>query len=308
MTPAVSVIVTTYRHARFVEEALDSLAVQSFQDFEILLTDDASGDETPDIVESWLRRSGRAVSFQRNRANLGISANRKAALERAAGEFVCSLSGDDAYQPGRIEAHVGYLRDHPEVAAVYSDACLVSDQGSRIGDSFLAQHRPGGVPRDEHLFEDLLLAHNFLCAPAVTIRRSAIEAVDGYDQTLSYEDYAMWLKLAFRFPVRFKPGELVRYRVLETSMSHDPRYRSSMHEADFAIYKSWLGRTSHDAVLKEKLWSLCVAQLREGADTSARELFAAYARIDRRPKRALASALACVPFGCDALRFAERWT
>ena len=70
--PAVSVLVTTYRHAPFVEEALDSLLAQTSRDFETIITDDASGDGTAEVVQHWLERTGFPARFIRNETNRGL--------------------------------------------------------------------------------------------------------------------------------------------------------------------------------------------------------------------------------------------
>ena len=107
----VSVLVTTFNHARYVEEALESLRRQTSRDFEVIITDDASTDGCADIIEAWQARTGVAAQFVRNPVNCGICANRNAALARASGTFVCSLSGDDAYRARTHRASVAVLFD-----------------------------------------------------------------------------------------------------------------------------------------------------------------------------------------------------
>jgi glycosyltransferase involved in cell wall biosynthesis len=102
-TALVSVFVTCYNQARYVEQALDSLLHQTSPDFEVIITDDASTDGSADIIEAWLARTGYPAQFIRNRINRGICANRNTALARSSGPFVCSLSGDDCYEQDRIE-------------------------------------------------------------------------------------------------------------------------------------------------------------------------------------------------------------
>ena len=91
--PLVSVLVTTYNHAQYLEEALELAASPDLQDFEVIITDDASTDGSADVIAAWLARTGYPAQFIRNPDNRGICANRNAALARASGSFVCSLSG-----------------------------------------------------------------------------------------------------------------------------------------------------------------------------------------------------------------------
>ena len=211
--PKVSVLVTTYNHARYLEEALDSLRRQTSQDFETIITDDASTDGSAEVIAAWLARTGFAAQFIRNPHNRGICANRNAALARASGIFVCSLSGDDAYAPDRIARQLAFFLTQPaRVAAIYSDALVVDADGRPCG-SFMAPLLAGRAPPQGDIFERVL-ANNFLPAPAVMVRRSAIAAVGGYDERLFYEDIDMWLRLSHRFDVAYLPGQPVRFRVL----------------------------------------------------------------------------------------------
>ena len=138
-SPSVSVLVTTFNHARYVEEALESLRRQTSRDFEVIITDDASTDGCAEAIEGWLARTGFPAQFIRNAVNRGICANRNTALARARGRFVCSLSGDDAYADDRIERQLGgKTRD---VAPVHGGEHLVAIVDAVAGPGRDAEHR-----------------------------------------------------------------------------------------------------------------------------------------------------------------------
>jgi glycosyltransferase involved in cell wall biosynthesis len=296
--PQVSVLVTTWNHARYVGEALESLRAQTSQDFEVIITDDASTDGCADVIAAWLARTGYPARFIRNPVNRGICANRNTALALARGAFVCSLSGDDGYAPDRIARQLARFLTLPEqVAAVYSDA-LVVDAAGRPGErSFLDGMLDGRAPPQGDVFE-AILAGNFLPAPTVMVRRSAIAAVGGYDESLFYEDVDMWLRLASRFQYGYVPGRLVRYRVLANSMSNTPRNQPAIHRSFTLILHKWL-----DAGLKERTRRLVLHELlRNGAMqlhvrdiAGARETFATVAARDPRPARRLLARAATLP-------------
>src|SRR3954462_6487101 len=137
--PRVSVLLTTFNHVAYVEQALESLRSQSSQDFEVIITDDASIDGSADTIAAWLQRTGFAARLIRNPRNRGICANLNAALALASGEFICSLSGDDAYEPDRIARQLACFLTLPEqVAAVYSDVLLIDAAGRIEQPSYLA--------------------------------------------------------------------------------------------------------------------------------------------------------------------------
>jgi glycosyltransferase involved in cell wall biosynthesis len=284
--PSVSVLVTTFRHARFVREALNSLVAQTTRDFEVIITDDASDDETPEIVRAWLNERHLPARFIQNRSNRGLCANRNTARALANGEFVCSLSGDDRYEPDRIARQLACFRVLPaDVAAVYSDASLIHADGAGAGESFLRK-RLGSEPLpDGRQFFRRLLRGNFIPAPAVMARRAAIDAVGGYDESLMIEDWDMWLKLSHRFRFHHVPGALVKYRLLPTSLSHDPALVFARLESAFRTLAPWQGRCGDaEADVAEQLWQLATQAMQLGHLSGARRmmLLAAAANSHRR--------------------------
>lgn len=302
--PAVSVLVTTFNHAHYVEEALESLRRQTSRDFEVIITDDASTDDCAGVIASWLARTGFAAQFIRNPVNRGICANRNAALARASGRFVCSLSGDDSYVPERIERQLGCFLSQPDdVCAVYSDALVVDADGVSTGRSALDVQLDGVTPQGE-LFERLL-SRNFLPAPAVMVRRSAISAVGGYDESLFYEDWDMWLRLSRRFRFVHSPGQVVRLRMHQASMSNSPRYRWRMLDSRAAIGKKWLDAGLDEAARSRVLDQLLLTaalQLRSGDPQCARETCRTVLAVEGRATRRWMARAGMLPGASAVLR------
>jgi glycosyltransferase involved in cell wall biosynthesis len=298
--PTVSVLVTTYNHADYVRECLESLAAQSFRDFEVIVTDDASPDGTADLIAAWLAERAFPAHFLRNRTNRGLCANRNSALALARGRFVCSLAGDDAYEPERIERQVAaFLEAPPEVGLVYSDMSQVDAQGRHLALSFLQRQLGQAVPLEGDIFRALIVK-SFLPAPAVMVRRAALDAVGRYDESLHYEDYDMWLRLTHRFRVRYVPGRLVRYRVLSTSMSHSVGLRPAMLDSTARILESWCGRSA--AAEPDRLWHLGRIQLLLGQDRAGRDNLLQAARINRSLRQHALAAMLHLPGMCAVVR------
>ena len=269
-TPTVSVLVTTYNHAPFVRECLESLAAQTTRDFEAIITDDASTDGTGDLIEAWLAERRFPARFIRNPTNRGLCANRNAALALARGRFICSLAGDDAYEPTRIAQQAAFLDRAPaHVAMVYSDMHQVDAAGRRLALSFFDYHFAGNAPPEGDVFQRMLRGA-FIPSPATMVRRSAIDAVGLYDETLFYEDYDMWLRMCRRFHAACLPEPLVRYRVLPSSMSHSFHTRRAMLESTARVLESWRGRTLPEAEC-DRLRHLARIELLLGRDRAARQ-------------------------------------
>jgi glycosyltransferase involved in cell wall biosynthesis len=236
--PAVSLIVQTYHHERFVDRCLASVDAQTLDDFEVVIIDDCSTDGTVDRIRAWLDDTARDARLITNTQNLGICASRNRALRCCRGEFLSTLSGDDFYEPDKLERHLTFFRTLDEsVAAVFSDSRIVDERGAARSNGFFK----AGPPSDGRIFE-CLLARNFLRAPAVMTRRSAVESIGGYDESLFYDDYDLWLRLADRYEFRFLSGIVVNKRVLSTSVTRSSATRSRMNESRARLLMKWLGR------------------------------------------------------------------
>lgn len=296
-TPAVTVVVTTFNHERFVREALDSLTAQTTRDFDVIITDDASGDRTVDVIQAWLDEGHLPARFIRNATNRGLCANRNTARRIAHGEFICSLSGDDVYESDRLERQIACFRDQPpNVAAVFSDASTIDENGAHISDSFIRRFLGDEpVPEGERLFRRLLQG-TFIPAPTVMIRRAALEAVGGYDESLFIDDWDMWLRLSNRFAFHYLPGALVKYRVLPTSMSHDPALLYARVESAFSTLAPWLGRCGDaEPEVAEHLWLLATQAMRLGNLGGARRMMSVAATAQGHPRRRMLAWLITKP-------------
>lgn len=298
--PTVSVLVTTYNHAEFVVECLESLAAQTFRDFEVIITDDASNDGTVDRIDAWLAKRRFSARFLRNPVNRGLCANRNTALSLALGRFVSSLSGDDAYEPERLERQVAcFLNEPPETVLVYSDMYQVDAKGRDIGISFIEEAFGTKPPPEGDVFRRML-GGCFVPTPAAMVRREALDSVGGYDESLFHEDFDMWLRLSHRYRFRYLPGCLVRYRVLSNSMSHDLRSRPALLESTARILQSWQGRAADGEV--DRLWHLGRIQLLLGQDRAALENLAEAVRIGGIAWRRLATIGLRFPGACALAR------
>jgi glycosyltransferase involved in cell wall biosynthesis len=126
MSPKVSVVIKSYNHAPYVRQSIQSILDQSFQDFEIVVTDDGSTDGTPDVVREFSDPRIRLDVFERNR---GISNAMNATIARARGELIAILNSDDFALPNRIERQVAFLDANQETAAVFGLPRTVDEKG-----------------------------------------------------------------------------------------------------------------------------------------------------------------------------------
>jgi glycosyltransferase involved in cell wall biosynthesis len=240
--PRVTVIALCYNHAAFLIECLNSIRAQTFRDFELIVTDDCSKDGSQDLIARWLHDNMPDAAFIRHQENRGLCRTLNEAIERSRGEFISMIATDDVWEVDKIERQVAFVDSQPaDVAVVFSDASRIDVAGRRLDPDFIAFHAPGWVMRSGNIFP-LLVERNFIPAMATLIRRSALEAVGGYDERLSFEDYDMWLRLASRFPFAFCDGLVACYRLVPTSIVHTVFHgrKPELSHTMFLIREKWI--------------------------------------------------------------------
>lgn len=185
--PKVSVIMGIYNCAPYLQEALDSLYAQTFQDFEIILCEDGSKDNTYEVaLENQKRHSN--IVLLRNPHNLGLNQTLNNCLAVAKGEYIARMDGDDICDPTRFEKQVKFLDEHSEYAIV-SNPMLYFDEKGVFG--------KGCVKEGSPTKDDFTKGTPFCHAPCM-VRRNAYMAVDGYTVSkwlLRHEDYNLWTKM-----------------------------------------------------------------------------------------------------------------
>jgi len=197
----VSVVIPTYNRAGTVIDAVRSVLAQHFEDFELIVVDDGSTDDTEARVAAIADDRLRYIAGQ----HAGVSAARNLGVRRATGSVIAFLDSDDVWRPDKLAREVDVLAKHPEVDAVFSD--LEKRHGDQVVPSFMRQtevfsrhvpRTPGGVvtlePRELRL---CLLEEVPIKPSALTLRRAAFERVGGFDEAWSSsEDWELLLRLA----------------------------------------------------------------------------------------------------------------
>ena len=203
--PNVSVCVVTYNQAHFIRDCLTSVLAQHADlDIEILVGDDASTDTTGEAVEQLAAAYPGLIQYHRHETNLGPARNYQFLIERARGEFIAHLDGDDYWMPGKLARQVDFLRGHRACSAVYSNAVVVSEDRRLLG--VFNNELP------ETFDLDFLLAKgNFLNHSSLVYRAEFKDAVLGIPG--AFIDYRIHLRLARRGKLGYLNQALVCYRV-----------------------------------------------------------------------------------------------
>lgn len=217
--PRISVIVPAFNAAPTISRTLHAATAQTFRDIEIVVADDGSTDETPDIVARHAARD-RRIRLVRQ-ANAGLAAARNRAIDAARGQFVAPLDADDLWHPEKLLRQLEVFDSaSPAAAMVYCWYVSIDSD----------DHVLAGGPAAEYEGDVLaaLILDNFIgCASIPLIRRAAVVEAGGYDRSLreagaqGCEDLRLYLRLAERHTVGVARGYLVGYRQSAASMSRD---------------------------------------------------------------------------------------
>lgn len=209
--PVVSVIIPNYNHAQYVGDAIRSVLAQTYRNYEIIVVDDGSTDNSREIVAQF----GEKVKYI-YQSNAGLSAARNTGIAQARGEFIGVLDADDMYEPDFMSVLVPILQSDQEAEAVYCGYRFVD-----VSNQPLPQVEARLIPPDR-LFQ-ALAEGNFLVPESILVRKRCYDKVGMFDVNFrACEDVDMWLRITKHYKVLGVTNILTRHRTLPNSMSTDP--------------------------------------------------------------------------------------
>ena len=224
----VSVILTSYNHAKYLKEAIDSVLGQTFSDFELIIWDDASTDESWQIITSYSDR--RIKSFRNDVQRRAIWGVNKAITEIAVGEYIAIHHSDDVWELPKLEKQVVFLDEHPEVGAVFTDALIISESSKVFENNTHSFQKLFDQPNRTRYdwLNHFFCRGNALCHPSVLVRKTCYEDSEPYRLGFGLlADLDAWVRLCLKHDIFIMPEKLVRYRVRAraANASTDPKTR-----------------------------------------------------------------------------------
>lgn len=204
--PEVSVLVATYNQARYIEECLASIVAQDHPDFEVVVTDDGSTDDTVAIVKRFAARHPN-VRLVTSPSNTGVTANVNRGLRACRGRFIAAIGGDDVAYPGKLSLQAKLMRERPAVVICYHDVKVFFDDGSRPPSKFSEFRRPR-----EGTAKDLVRHGNFIVGSSPMLRRAAIPPEGAPEELAVVSDWFLQIQMARQGQIAYIPQVLVGYR------------------------------------------------------------------------------------------------
>lgn len=216
MIPKVSVIITTYNREKFICDAISSVRKQSFSDMEIIVIDDASEDNTEEVVKK-CSLPDKPITYIRNSRNLGMAKTRNIGLRAARGIYIAPLDSDDIWiDQDKIKNQVEFLDTNTDYALI-GGGILYIDKDSKPLKKIL-------YPIYDSVIRNIILQYNPFTHSTVLFRKALALEVGGYNEDYkTCEDYDLWLKMGLKHKFTNIPKILSGYRVHGGNVTRNKR-------------------------------------------------------------------------------------
>jgi CMP-N-acetylneuraminic acid synthetase len=207
--PKVSIYITNHNYGRFIERAIDSVLAQSLDDYELIIIDDGSTDNSRDIIDRYVGHPRVTPIYQHNR---GLNVTNNIAMRTARGTYIMRLDADDWLDENALDLMAGALDRDPELGLVFPDYYMVDEAG----------HVLEMVRR--HDFDDVTLMDQPAHGACTMIRRKCLMDLGGYDETLRCQDgYDLWIRFIEHYKVKNLSLPLFYYRQHGSSLTRNER-------------------------------------------------------------------------------------
>ncbi len=265
-SPLVSVICLCHNQSEYVAEAIQSVWDQDYPNIELIVVDDGSNDSSVQKIEEKLQ--GTSTKFIPIEPNIGNCKAFNKGFHESSGSYIIDLAADDLLMPNRVSAGVRDLHE-TNLGVNFCDVMLLDESGKKLGSHY--DRDPGGklkqhVPEGD-VYLDLITTY-FISPPSMMIRREVLEELNGYDESLAYEDFDFWIRSSRNWHYGFTDEILVEKRMLKDSHAVSQfKFRTKHQQTTLAVCKKIkeLNQTSAEQkALRSRCWYEIRQCIRQG--------------------------------------------
>lgn len=211
----VSVVIATYNMARYVQGAVNSVLAQDYPSVEIIIVDDGSSDDTPQVLSCYINDPSVIIITQKN---MGQAFAKNRGIKEARGEYIAFCDADDTWIENKLTSQIPLFDKQNRIAVVYGDILIMDSKGNVISAPPMRRYN-GKITCH-------LLVDNFIPFTSAVVRRSVIDEMGGFDESLLMGiDYELWLRISVKYEFVYVAKPLACYRMWEGQMSRQVEER-----------------------------------------------------------------------------------
>lgn len=236
----VSICIPTYNCARHLKKALESIINQTYDNLEIIISDNASTDNTLALLQEF---NDPRIKIYKNSKNIGAENNFSKCVELADGEYIAIFHADDLYLPDMVQKQVEAFQDNPSIGAVFTLANYANDRDKVIGQSKLPVELKGkGIYYFPEIFLSILSNLNFLICPSAMVKSKIYKELTPFngDRFETSADLDMWLRILEKHPIAILDEKLMNYRLSSVPGSYHFGYLRTEQEDFFRVMDYYL--------------------------------------------------------------------
>ncbi|AWG22088.1 glycosyltransferase [Flavobacterium faecale] len=271
----VTIICTCYNQHEYVTACLDSVISQDYSNIEIIIVDDCSTDDSKLVIENWIK-SNLTVRFLSNETNLGITKSFNNAARYATGTYLVDLAADDLLLPHFTSSLVKKFNQsrHNNLGIVYGNAALVDHYGDfksyyfdvNTSNKVLKKRVTGDI------YTTVLTGGDSICSVSAMIKKAAFDQLQGYDESLAYEDLDFWIRCSRNYSFDFLDDVIMQKRNVQASLSSNfskknNRLARQMYASTYSILTNTLqlnSKIEEDLALQKRVHHSIIHSFKNG--------------------------------------------
>ncbi|QYS86073.1 glycosyltransferase [Flavobacterium oreochromis] len=259
--PLVTIICLCYNHAQYVEKTLNSVIKQSYKNIELLIADDASDDNSVDVIRKWIEKYP-DVFFIANKVNLGNTKTFNNLFKQAKGEYIIDLAADDILSLDCVEKQIKTFLNttYENLGLVYGNLEMIDEKDNHLGYYYPINKYKKAInkPPSGDIYLSLIGWKEKMCSVSSMIKTDILRSLGGYDETLAFEDLDIWVQMARKYNFEYIDEILVQkenfktlcFNIFSKKQCSFKRLNESTYKILNKIYKLNKNRTENISMLK----------------------------------------------------------